>query len=247
MLIGLVSDPHANFHALEAVLADIDRVRPDVLLCLGDFVGYGAFPNEVVFALRERCAISLAGNHDLCVLGHPAAPIESMNNVAAAAITWTRNELGEDARLFLMSLSSSGVTEDFEVFHASPRDPVSEYVIDAAVAYANFVEATFKCAIVGHTHIPALWSMDGQEIVGGRIVSHSDRTPVEVPLGRLILNPGSVGQPRDGDPRATWATFDSESRVFTIRRVEYPVRAAQDSIRDRGLPEFLAERLAIGI
>lgn len=247
MIIGLISDPHANIHALEAVLQDVDRVRPDISVCLGDFVGYGAFPNEVISTLRERCAISLAGNHDLCVLESPLVPIDSLNEVAAEAVLWTRGRLTSASRDFLLSLSSRAELEGFQLAHASPRDPVMEYVIDAVTAYANFEQEDFEAAVVGHTHVPAVFYVANGDVDGGRIVSPEPEATIGLPGSRVILNPGGVGQPRDGDPRASWGILDTISRTFTVRRIEYPVAQAQAAIVELGLPSFLAERLAVGI
>ena len=249
MLLGILSDPHANLFALEAVLQDVDLVRPDVLICLGDFVGYGAQPNEVVQMLKDRCEISLAGNHDLAVLGSRLAP--RMNKMATAAADWTRGQLLEDTRSFLEGLPSHGSIDSIAIAHGSPRDPVSEYVLDLATASANFDERDFDIAFVGHTHVPAAFWMelDSTKVRAGRLAVSPSRNEIDFPfdsVGRLLLNPGSIGQPRDGDPRAAWATWEPEKRVMTMRRVEYPIMHEQESIRKAGLPESLAARLAEG-
>lgn len=169
MLLGILSDPHANLFALEAVLQDVDSVRPDVLICLGDFIGYGAEPNEVVRMLKDRCEISLAGNHDLSVLGSRLAP--QMNEMATAAADWTRDRLEEDTRSFLERLSSQGKIEAISVAHGSLRDPVAEYVLDVGTASANFDEHEFEVAFVGHTHVPAAFWMelDSMKVRAGRL------------------------------------------------------------------------------
>ena len=250
MLLGILSDPHANQFALEAVLQDVDLVRPDVLICLGDFVGYGAQPNEVVQMLKDRCEISLAGNHDLAVLGSRLAP--RMNEMATAAADWTRDQLLEETRSFLEGLSSQGNIESISIAHGSLRDPVSEYVLDVATAGANFDEQDFDVAFVGHTHVPAAFWMEleSNRVRAGRLGVSGGRNEVDFSfdsVGRLLLNPGSVGQPRDGDPRAAWAAWEPEKRVMTLRRVEYPFAYEQESIRKAGLPEPLAARLAEGL
>ena len=250
MLLGILSDPHANLFALEAVLQDVDSVRPDVLICLGDFVGYGAQPNEVVRMLKDRCEISLAGNHDLAVLGSRLAP--RMNEMATAAADWTRERIDEETRSFLERLPSQGQIEAISFAHGSLRDPVAEYVLDVGTAAANFDEHDFDVAFVGHTHVPAAFWMElnSMRVRAGRLAVSADRNEVEFSfdsVGRLLLNPGSIGQPRDGDPRAAWATWEPKKRVITMRRVEYPIAYAQGAIRKAGLPEPLAARLAAGM
>ena len=250
MILGIVSDPHANLFALQAVLDDVDHVSPDELLCLGDFVGYGPNPNEVVELLRERCRISLVGNHDLTVLGAPGIP--RMNRVAEAAAEWTSKVITSESRSLLESLAPSASFRGIELAHASPRSPVTEYVLDAGTAEANFNEKDFRIAIVGHTHVPAaFWLVDGRIGLSkfssprdGRAIAF--RAPGEPGAARVLLNPGSVGQPRDRDPRASWATFDLDTQEFVVRRVEYAIEKTQRAIQQAGLPEALAERLASG-
>jgi diadenosine tetraphosphatase ApaH/serine/threonine PP2A family protein phosphatase len=252
VLLGIVSDPHANIQALETVLADVDRVKPDSLICLGDFVGYGANPNEVVDVLRGRCDMNLIGNHDLAALG--AIDISSFNPHAAAAAKWTQDQLSDETRAFLESLSPTGTVGEIELAHASMRDPIWEYVLDSSVAAASFEARPFEIAFVGHTHVPAVFSLEAESrrVTGLRIiVPEGDVVSRELPdlVGegrRVLLNPGGVGQPRDGDPRASWATWSVEDRVMTLRRIEYPVEDAQRTILAAGLPELLAERLAEG-
>lgn len=248
MLVGLLSDPHANLPALEAVLADVGRVRPDVLVCLGDFVGYGAQPNEVVDALRDRCAVSLAGNHDLAALG--AADLSTFNRFAAASAVWTREQLDPSAVSFLTGLPSRGSIGELELAHASLRDPVGEYVIDSFVAAANFEVHPFLQAAVGHTHVAALFVHVGESVMRAALTAGEPFGAKELEkLGgpvRVLLNPGGIGQPRDGDPRAAWGLWDAERRAFSVRRVEYAIEAAQEAIRAAGLPGLLADRLAEG-
>lgn len=241
MLLGILSDPHANLPALEAVLADVEGVRPDVLICLGDFVGYGAQPNEVVEALRDRCAVALVGNHDLAALG--SVDISDFNRHAAMAALWTRDQLTHRTRSFLEGLEPRGVIEGLELDHASPRDPVWEYVLDTSIADANFSARDFEVALVGHTHVPAVFWRKENRTMG---FAPNSEEGIDLPDGRLILNPGAIGQPRDEDPRASWATWDPRDRRFTVRRIEYPIALAQRAIRAAGLPGALADRLAQG-
>jgi predicted phosphodiesterase len=250
VLIGVLSDPHANLPALDTVLGDVDRVKPDVLVCLGDFVGYGAQPNEVVAALKDRCDVSLVGNHDLAALGR--VDIADFNANAAASAHWTSGQLSEESTAFLESLSPRGATAGLELAHASMRDPTWEYVLDSATAAANFSELPFKIGLVGHTHVPAIFTMQDDVVRGLRVIappgSEASRVFDEFDPEklRLLINPGGVGQPRDGDPRASWLTIDDETSILTFRRLDYPVEAAQKAIRAAGLPGALADRLAEG-
>jgi diadenosine tetraphosphatase ApaH/serine/threonine PP2A family protein phosphatase len=245
MLLGLVSDPHANLPALEAVLVDIERVRPDAVVCLGDFVGYGASPNEVVDALKERCAVSLVGNHDLAALAQ--VDLKIFNPHAAAAARWTAAHLAAGTAEFLRGLPSRALFEGLLVAHASPRDPIWEYVMDSSTAAANFETEEFEICFVGHTHVPAVFWTAPEGVSGMQVVVPDEGVQaLDLPPGRLLLNPGGVGQPRDGDPRASWATWDTDARTFSVRRLPYRVEDAQKAILASGLPEVLAERLAEG-
>ncbi|MGH2768729.1 MAG: metallophosphoesterase family protein [Actinomycetota bacterium] len=241
MLIGLLSDPHSNLPALEAVLDDVGRVTPDTLVCLGDFVGYGAQPNEVVAALKDRCEVCLAGNHDLAALG--GLDLATFNQVAAAAVAWTAEHLHQETRAFLGALSSRGELAGMELAHASLRDPVREYVIDGYVAAKNFSYHPFLVAAVGHTHIPALYLLEDKRVVDRRPAAGS---PAATGGARVLMNPGAVGQPRDWDPRASWATWDTERLVFSLRRVEYPIEESRAAIMTAGLPQVLGDRLRSG-
>lgn len=175
-----------------------------------------------------------------------------MNRIAGAAAEWTSQIITPESRSFLESLAPSGSFREIELAHASPRSPVIEYVLDLETAEANFEEKDFRIAIVGHTHVPAaFWLVDGR-IGLSKFLSTADgpaipfRAPGEPGAARVLLNPGSVGQPRDRDPRASWATLDLESQEFVVRRVEYAIEKTQRAIQQAGLPEALAERLASG-
>lgn len=241
MLLGILSDPHANLPALETVLRDVGRVRPDLLVCLGDFVGYGAQPNEVVAALRDRSVVSLSGNHDLAAIG--MVDVRDFNPHAAMAALWTGEQLTPEAKSFLESLPSRAPFDGVELAHGSLRDPVWEYVLDDRTARANFVSEDFDVSLVGHTHVPAVFALVDEQL--GRLSPVSGEQ-IQLPKGRLILNPGGIGQPRDGDPRAAWATWDTGQRIFTVTRLDYPIAEAQRAIRAAGLPGALADRLAHG-
>ncbi|MGH2705192.1 MAG: metallophosphoesterase family protein [Actinomycetota bacterium] len=247
MLIGLLSDPHANLPAVEAVLTDVETAAPDVLVCLGDFVGYGAQPNEVVEALRDRCSVCLAGNHDLAALGR--LDVAAFNPFAAASVAWTADHLAGETERFLAGLGSRTQFEGIDLAHASLRDPVNEYVFDEEIAQANFDADPFEVAVVGHTHVPRLFVQAGEQVLAYQIEEGLATDPTGGGLLgkiRLLINPGSIGQPRDGDPRASWGIWDTEGRSLRLRRVWYDVEQAQSSIRAAGLPDLLADRLAAG-
>jgi diadenosine tetraphosphatase ApaH/serine/threonine PP2A family protein phosphatase len=241
--VAVISDVHANWHALEAVLAAIATEEPDELWCLGDLVGYGPKPNPCCTTVRERAALCLAGNHDLGVLGR--LDLEEFAPDAVVSAEWTRGVLDPDARAFLESLRPTARRDGVELFHASPRDPVWDYVLSAEAAEAAFELTEEPLVLVGHSHVPlAIADVDGS-MAGGLAPEGT-----EAELGtdaRLLLNPGSVGQPRDGDQRAAWLLLDFEGGRASFRRVPYPVERTQEEIRERGLPDALAERLGRGV
>jgi diadenosine tetraphosphatase ApaH/serine/threonine PP2A family protein phosphatase len=239
--VAVVSDVHANLHALEAVLAEIDGNGFDELWCLGDLVGYGPRPNECAALVRDRAAVCLAGNHDLVVLGK--IHIDAFAGEAAAAAAWTRDVLDEAAHTFLNGLRPQATARGVALFHGSARDPVWEYVLTAEAARATFALADADLILVGHSHV-ALEISAGDALRGGTVAAGA-----AFGLGavRRILNPGSVGQPRDGDPRAAWLEIDDDARRATFRRTEYPVARTQAEMREAGLPTVLASRLEHGV
>jgi predicted phosphodiesterase len=240
--VAVISDIHGNWHALEAVLAAIEEEQPDELWCLGDLVGYGPRPNPCCAAVSKRAVLCLAGNHDLGVLGQ--LELSDFAPDAVASARWTRSVLVEAARAYLESLWPSARRDHIELFHASPRDPVWDYVLTAEAAAASFELTESPLVLVGHSHIPLAIVLDDAGLDGGLA---QEGTEAELGSGRWLLNPGSVGQPRDGDPRAAWLLLDRGSGRASFRRVEYPVERTQAEIRERGLPDSLAERLAHGI
>ena len=241
MHVAVLSDVHANLHALEAVLAEIDAGGFDAIWCLGDLVGYGPKPNECVALLRERTAICLAGNHDLVVVGK--IPIDTFGGEAGAAARWTQTVLDDTARAFLDRLEPRGTAPGVELFHGSPRDPVWEYVLSDGVAAIAFVLTEAPLVLVGHSHV-ALEVSVGHELRGDPAPAG---TRLELGGLRRLLNPGSVGQPRDGDPRAAWLEVDFGAARATFHRTDYSVERTQTEMREAGLPEALAQRLAFGI
>ena len=242
MRVAVLSDVHSNLHALEAVLGEVDAGGFDAIWFLGDLVGYGPRPNECVALLQERAAICLAGNHDLVVLGK--IPIEAFAGEAAAAAAWTQTVLGETARAFLDSLRPQAQAPGADLFHGSPRDPVWDYVLSQETAWWSFQATSAPLVLVGHSHVALqLWESDGE--AGGDQAPAG--TTVELAGARRLLNPGSVGQPRDGDRRAAWLEIDNATARATFRRTEYPVEQTQAEMREAGLPEALAVRLAHGV
>jgi diadenosine tetraphosphatase ApaH/serine/threonine PP2A family protein phosphatase len=239
--VAVLSDVHANLHALDAVLAEVDAGRFDAIWFLGDLVGYGPKPNECAALLQERAAICLAGNHDLVVLGK--IPIDAFAGEAAAAARWTQTVLDDATRGFLDTLHPQAVAPGAELFHGSPRDPVWDYVLDDEAALWSFAATTEPLVLVGHSHI-ALEISDGENLRGEPTPGG---TTVELGTLRRLLNPGSVGQPRNGDARAAWLEIDFETGWATFRRTDYPVERTQAEMREVGLPEALALRLAFGI
>jgi diadenosine tetraphosphatase ApaH/serine/threonine PP2A family protein phosphatase len=241
MRVAVISDIHANLDALEAVLAALEDELHDGLWCLGDLVGYGPRPNECCALVRDRADLCLVGNHDLVVLGSLSA--DDFNPDAAAAAQWTSAELSADSRTFLSSLSPTAEAEGVQLFHASARDPVWEYVLTFDSALASLELTTAPLLLVGHSHVPLALLLDEEGLSGG--VAAAD-VEADLSAGRWLLNPGAVGQPRDGDPRAAYLLLDLEARSARFRRVPYSVEGTQEEMRERGLPETLAARLAFG-
>ena len=237
----IISDVHANLVALETVLADAPDF--DELWCLGDLVGYGPNPNECVQRIQEFPHFSLAGNHDWAALGK--LDLRSFNTDAREANLWTQSELTAASREFLDRLPTSAERDGIYRAHASPREPVWEYILDANVAYTNFSYFAQPICLVGHTHVPLIFELDEPR---RRSIPRIPPflAPISLSENRLIVNPGSVGQPRDGDPRASYALFDTEKMVWEFHRVMYPVEITQERMRARGLSPRLVERLAVG-
>jgi predicted phosphodiesterase len=241
MRVAVVSDIHSNLHALEAVLAAIEAEAPDELWCLGDLVGYGPRPNECCATIAERAEVCLAGNHDLAVRG--TIDLEEFGGEAAVAARWTRDVLEPQAQELLDRLEPTGAAHGVALYHGSARDPIWEYVLSDEGALATLELADSPLVLVGHSHV-ALQVVDSAEALAGGI-ARAD-TQLELGGARALLNPGSVGQPRDGDPRAAYLLLDLEARHASFRRVAYDVERTQREMRDAGLPEILAGRLALG-
>jgi diadenosine tetraphosphatase ApaH/serine/threonine PP2A family protein phosphatase len=241
--VAVVSDIHANRHAFEAVLADLRGDGVEEIWCLGDLVGYGGEPNECVELARERADLCLAGNHDLAVTG--ALGIEEFSRGAAISARWTRKVIADENRVFLDQLEPAGEDSGVGLYHASPRDPIWEYVLTVPLAERCLDAAAQRVSLIGHSHIALAFRREGPEaetaVTPARRGDHAD-----VRDGEWLINPGSVGQPRDGDPRAAWLLLDTDERRAEWRRIEYDVEGAAAAIRAAGLPDSLAERLGYG-
>jgi len=249
MRIGVVSDVHANLEALEAVLSHQDRQAPDMLVCLGDFVGYGPDPNACVERLRPLLRAAVMGNHDQAALGD--SPTEHFNLFAQEAIVWTRQVLEDGTRAFLSALPQRADLTDnptalpgLLLVHGSLRRPLDEYIVDGRIARASFLAASFEIALVGHTHHPAIFVESKRRVSTQGLLPEVPR--VLTPGARYIINPGSVGQPRDDDPRAAYMILDTEGPTATLFRVPYPIEETQRKMEAAGLPVPLIERLALG-
>ncbi|HVA31076.1 MAG TPA: metallophosphoesterase family protein [Gaiellaceae bacterium] len=242
MRVAVLSDIHGNLNALEAVLAALETGPPDELWCLGDLVGYGARPNECCRAIEAGASICLAGNHDLAVRG--TIDLAEFSGDAGAAASWTRTVLSEEARSYLDRLQPEGSRADVALFHASARDPVWEYVLSDESAVATLELTEEPLVLVGHSHAALQIALHDGVLAGGLAPAG---TEIDLRSGRALLNPGSVGQPRDGDPRAAYLILDLAARTASFRRVEYDVERTQEEIREAGLPDALAARLAFGL
>jgi len=243
--VAVLSDIHSNRQALEAVLSGVEEARVEQAWCLGDMVGYGADPDTCTALIRERCDTCLAGNHDLAVLG--ALDISTFSDTAAAAVEWTRENVAEETLAFLGELEPTASQAGVGLFHASPRDPIWEYVISTDQAEAGFAAQEERVGLIGHSHVALFFCRDPAARPGYAQGSQAEAgLEIELADGQWLLNPGSVGQPRDGDPRAAWLELDTAAWTARWHRVEYDVEAAATAIRAAGLPPALADRLEVG-
>ena len=242
MRVALLSDVHGNLPAFQAVVDDIRNTGVDAIWNLGDLVGYGAQPDECVALARETCDLCLIGNHDLVVIDK--LKVDDFSANAATAALWTREHIQPETRDFLKTLAPKDESGEMKLYHASPRDPVWEYVLSVGLADACLDQMPGRLGAVGHSHV-ALWFWRNE---GGRTVGEQAGAGMEIDLskGSWLLNPGGVGQPRDGDPRAAWALIDFERSTAMWKRVDYPIDEAAKAIEDAGLPRSLADRLYFG-
>ena len=242
MRVGVISDIHGNLHALRAVLDALAGERLDHVWCLGDLVGYGPRPNECCTAVARTATICLVGNHDLGVIGR--LKLDDFSGDAAKAALWSSEVLTKEARTYLSSRKTSTKAHRSELFHGSPRDPVWEYVLTEEAVQASLRLTSADVVLVGHSHVPLAFTLVDGAPAGDLAPADSE---VDLSEGRWLLNPGSVGQPRDHDPRAAYLVLDFDEQRAFYRRVPYAVERTQEEIRERGLPDTLAGRLALGM
>lgn len=245
MRIAVISDIHSNLPALEAVLEAAGDAGLDRIWCLGDVIGYGADPDRCADLVRERCDLCLVGNHDLAVLG--TLDVSAFSQAAADAVAWTRKNVEMRTLEMLRELEPAARRDGVALFHASPRDPVWEYVLSAEQADACFDVQPEPIGLIGHSHV-ALFFVRGGETGQGEIrgAEAGDDALLDLGRGEWLINPGSVGQPRDGDPRAAWLELDTGERTARFHRVEYDIDRAAAAISAAGLPKRLGERLRTG-
>ena len=244
MRVAVVSDIHGNRHAFQAVLESILARECNELWCLGDLVGYGADPDDCVALARENAAICLAGNHDLGVRG--SIPLEQFSRGAALAAEWTQATIRPETREFLDGLEPAHLDPVIALYHASPRDPVWEYVLSPLQAELCLDVQPRPVALIGHSHVAlTFWRMAGETATGQ---TRGAGDELDLATGEWLINPGSVGQPRDGDPRAAWLELELGSAPVsaTFHRVPYDIDGAAAAIRAARLPDSLAERLHYG-
>ena len=242
MRIAIATDVHGNRPAFSAVLAAADEARVDEIWCLGDLVGYGAEPDACVELAERHCSVCLAGNHDLGVIG--VLSLEDFSRGARIAAEWTRDTITQETREFLQALLPMGEAAGYGLFHASPRDPVWEYVLSGLTAELCFDATDFRVSFIGHSHVALSFNRPVGESTTGSTRREGDE--LELTDGEWLINPGGAGQPRDGDPRAAWLLLDTDRQVARWCRAEYDIPAAQAAIRAARLPESLAERLQYG-
>ena len=245
MRLGIISDVHANELALEACLAALERLKVDRLVIVGDVVGYGPDPEPVtqrIASLVSQGAICLMGNHDAAAIGAKT----SLNDTAAAAIAWTKPKLSEASRQFLSGLPMTATLEDILFVHADASHPADWiYVLDAASAMQSLLAVKQPVTFVGHVHRPQVYCLTAT----AKVIAHTPVTNTAVPLSpqrQWLAVAGGVGQPRDGNPAASFLTYDTVARDLTFHRATYDYEATAQRVRNAGLPERLAERLISG-
>jgi len=239
--VAVISDIHANLPAIEAVLAEIDAASLDEVWSLGDVVGYGAQPDECASLVAERCTTGLVGNHDLGVVGD--LDLGAFSPTAAAAVRWTRRVAVASTLDYLRGLEPLDEDGEVALYHASPRDPVWEYVLATDQAAECLARQAKRVALIGHSHVPLFFTDGGGHVQGAHAESG---TSLQIGEGRWLINPGSVGQPRDRDPRAAWLEVDTERWEVSWRRVPYDIDRAAEAIAAAELPEQLGRRLYEG-
>jgi predicted phosphodiesterase len=242
MKVAVISDIHANRQAFEATLDAVAASDAAELWCLGDLVGYGADPDACVELAREHAAVCLAGNHDLAVTGE--IPLDEFSRGASLAAQWTREVIAPDNLAFLQTLKPQGQEDFVGLYHASPRDPVWEYVLSTLLAELCLDVQPHRVCLVGHSHVALSFVRNEGELATGE--PRREGVELDLAAGEWLLNPGSVGQPRDGDRRASWLLLDLDGLTASFKRTEYDVAGAASAIRAARLPDSLAERLEYG-
>ena len=242
MQVAICTDIHGNRHAFEAVIAAAEEAGAEELWCLGDLVGYGAEPDACVSLAEAHCTICLAGNHDLAVVD--VISLDDFSRGAALAARWTQEVISDETRKFLLGCEPKGSGEGYGLFHASPRDPIWEYVLSGLTAELCFDSTDFRVSFIGHSHVALSFHRPEGEPASG--TTRREGVELDLSSGEWLINPGSSGQPRDGDPRAAWLLLDTERQTAIYRRAEYDIAGAQAAIRAARLPDSLAERLQYG-
>lgn len=241
MRYGVFGDIHGNLHALQAVLQAYEAEGIDQYLCTGDLIGYGAFPKECIQICRDLCTHIVAGNHDFAVC--EKLTLEFFNSYAKSAVLWTRNALSDDDLAYLRGLPLTAVVDDDTTLaHATVYDAHAfDYIQTQYDAHLSLQEMRTTCGFVGHSHIPITFYLR-DAVVSWTMEDSFDVTTCE----KVLVNVGSVGQPRDENPSAAYAVFDTEERKIWVKRVDYDIEAAIQAIEDNGLPRILGERLRLG-
>ena len=242
MKVAVISDIHGNRQAFESTLEAVAASDAAELWCLGDLVGYGADPDACVELAREHAAVCLAGNHDLAVTGE--IPLDEFSRGASLAVQWTQDVIAPDNLAFLASLSPTGEEGPVGLYHASPRDPVWEYVLSTLLADLCLDVQRHRLCLIGHSHVALSFGRREGEPTTGE--PRRDGAQLDLGAGEWLLNPGSVGQPRDGDPRAAWLLLDLDEPSVSFERTDYDIAGAAAAIRAARLPDSLAERLEYG-
>ncbi len=242
MKVAVISDIHGNRQAFEATLEAIAASEAAELWCLGDLVGYGADPDACVELAREHAAVCLAGNHDLAVTGE--IPLDEFSRGASLAAQWTREVMAPANIEFLAGLQPQGHEGSVGLYHASPRDPIWEYVLSTLLAELCLDRQTDRVCLVGHSHVALSFVRREGELATGE--PRRAGTLLDIAEGEWLLNPGSVGQPRDGDARASWLLLDLDGLTAAFMRTDYDIAGAAAAIRAARLPDSLAERLEYG-
>lgn len=243
MQLLIIADIHANLTALEAVLADAERRgKVDGVWCLGDIVGYGPDPRACIALIREVCAVCVAGNHDLAASGRLETTDFSQD--AANAALWTAQHLTPADKDYLDGLPLVIQQSEFTLVHGTPRDPIWQYMFSLEVAEENLPHFGTPYCMVGHTHIPVAFEFSERQQGTLRTLEHEGK--IRFSTGKVIVNPGAVGQPRDSDPRASYGIYDADQKLFTLCRVPYDILSVQDRMWSQGLPGRLIARLETG-